>query len=104
MKLDHQEISLMFEKAEQASNLLKQLANPVRLLVLCHLTQGPMCVGDLEEMTQISQSSLSQHLAKLRHEHLVRTDKQGQHVYYYLANPHVEMILGLLYEIYCKPK
>jgi ArsR family transcriptional regulator, virulence genes transcriptional regulator len=101
MKTISFDITQMHAQSEQAASFLKSLANPVRLLALCHLIDGPLCVGELEDITNISQSALSQHLAKMRNEGLVKTQKQGQHVYYSIADKNVEVILGALYQMYC---
>lgn len=91
----------MRDKSEQAAGFLKSLSNPVRLLALCHLIDKPLCVSELEGITNISQSALSQHLAKMRKEGLVKANKEGQHVYYSIADKNVAVILGVLYEMYC---
>lgn len=95
------EMLSMLENAEKAAAFLKQLANPARLLVLCHLVNGPLCVSELEKITGLSQSALSQHLAKLRRDNFVKTQKEGQHVYYQLAEPNVQVILTALQQMFC---
>ncbi|MBN8530829.1 MAG: winged helix-turn-helix transcriptional regulator [Alphaproteobacteria bacterium] len=84
--------------------MLKLLSNPRRLMILCHLVKSPLCVGDLNKLVDLSQSALSQHLAKMREQGLVSTEKKGQMVYYRIANPEVEAILSTLYLIYRKDK
>ncbi len=89
-------------QAQQAASILKALANEHRLLVLCHLSaSGELSVGQLGERICLSQSALSQHLAKLRTERLVTTRKAAQTVYYRLCDPKVEQLLALLHQLYC---
>ncbi|MEM6462286.1 MAG: metalloregulator ArsR/SmtB family transcription factor [Pseudomonadota bacterium] len=90
------------EKAEKASQLLAAMANPKRLLILCNLVQGEMAVGTLAGAVDLSQSALSQHLAKLRALNLVSTRRDAQTIYYSVASGEVQAILETLYELYCK--
>ena len=94
-------IQEMQKNAKVASNMLKALSHESRLLILCVLTQGEMCVGDLLEYSDLSQSAFSQHLMVLRKEQLVKIRKESQTVYYSIKDPNVEKILMTLYEIYC---
>jgi len=89
------------ESAQHASRLLKSLANERRLLVLCHLSQGEKSVGELERLVDISQSALSQHLARLRREHLVETRREAQTIYYSICSPEALTVLETLYGIFC---
>ena len=98
------ELELLRESACQASNMLKALGNEYRLLILCHLLDGELQVSELLEKLELSQSSLSQHLARLRHEGLVCTRRKSQAIYYSLAGDDVRRILQVLYELYCAPK
>jgi len=93
----------MHAKAGTAANMLKHLANPSRLMVLCELGQGERSVGELEDMVGLSQSALSQHLAKLRAARLVSTRRESQTIYYSLADAGVTKIIGALYDLYCRP-
>lgn len=95
-------IKVMQRNSQNAANMLKLLANPKRLIVLCHLVKGEKSVGQLAELVELSHSALSQHLAKMRALELVEADKRGQMVYYKINNPEVEAILSTLYLIYCK--
>lgn len=80
---------------------LKVLANEDRLLLLCQLSQGEMCVGDLEAQLEIRQPTLSQQLGVLRAEGVVDTRRQGKNIYYRVADPALLEILALLYRLYC---
>ena len=92
----------MERNASKAEAMLKLLANAKRLMILCHLVKGEKSVGQLSDLVGLSQSALSQHLAKMRDLKIVDSDKQGQMVYYKISNHEVEAILSTLYLIYCK--
>jgi DNA-binding transcriptional ArsR family regulator len=88
--------------AAAAAQLLKLLANENRLLILCRLVaEREMSVGELAAAVRLSQSALSQHLAKMREEGLVATRRDAQTVYYRVANPDARRLLALLKSIYC---
>ena len=89
-------------RAAEAAALLKLLANENRLLILCQLAQvGEMSVGELTEAVGLSQSALSQHLARMRDEGLLATRRQAQTVYYRMADANAARLLKLLKSIYC---
>jgi ArsR family transcriptional regulator len=87
--------------AAQAVAALKLLANEDRLLLLCQLSQGEMCVSELEEHLGIRQPTLSQQLGVLRSEGVVTTRRQGKNIYYSVADPAMLQILAVLYRLYC---
>lgn len=91
----------MQENAGRASELLKSLANPSRLLVLCALVTREHTAGELEALTGLGQSALSQHLARLREKDLVATRRDAQRIYYSLANEEVTAVLETLHDLYC---
>lgn len=91
----------MEQAARDASDLLKAMSNQRRLLILCHLAEGERSVGELCELVQASQSALSQHLAKLRHDGLVRTRREAQTIYYSLEGEAARRILDTLHELFC---
>lgn len=88
--------------ADNATALLKSIASKPRLLVLCQLVRGECSVGGLLANTAISQSALSQHLAKLRAENIVATRKQAQTVFYRISNKSVFKLIKTLHSIYCE--
>ena len=89
-------------KAAEAAGLLKLLANENRLLILCRLAMaGEMSVTALVEAVDLSQSALSQHLAKMRDDGLVATRRDAQTIYYRIADPNAARLLALLKDIYC---
>lgn len=95
-------IHQMQENASAAESLLKSLANSYRLMVLCHLVNGEMSVGELEKKVGLSQSSLSQHLAKLREQNIVSFRKDGTTVFYQIKDKNALLILENLYAIFCE--
>lgn len=92
------------EAAEQASEFLKSLANPVRLRILCLLAQGEFAVGDIAEKLAARQSLISQHLALLRKDGLVRPRRDGQTIHYALADERAQKLIAVLYESFCPAK
>ncbi|MCP5410614.1 MAG: winged helix-turn-helix transcriptional regulator [Alphaproteobacteria bacterium] len=89
--------------AAQAADFLLLLANDRRLMILCELKQaGEMPVGALADAVGLSQSALSQHLARLRADGLVETRREGQTIHYRLArDPRVTRTLSLLKQLFC---
>lgn len=87
--------------AARASALLKALANPDRLLLLCQLSQGEYCVSELADALAILQPTLSQQLCVLRAEQLVDTRREGKQIYYRLASAEAAAVLRVLYTLYC---
>jgi len=94
-------LSEMIERSEDAELFLKQLANTNRLMILCIMSEGELTVGELNQRVPLSQSALSQHLAKLRAANFVSTRRESQTIYYTLSDPRVEKIIRNLYEIFC---
>src|SRR5690349_18939268 len=90
------------QRAAEAARLLKLLANENRLLILCRLAvEREMPVGEIASAVGLSQSALSQHLAKMREEGLVATRREAQTIHYRIADPDTRRILALLKSIYC---
>ncbi|WP_210321232.1 ArsR/SmtB family transcription factor [Aquibium microcysteis] len=100
MKMD---IARLDASAEKAAELLSALANKNRLMILCNLLNQEMAVQPLADAVGMSQSALSQQLAKLRLSRLVTTRRQGKEIYYSVASREVEEILQTLYGLYCRP-
>lgn len=94
-------LAIMEEQAGQAAKLLKALSNERRLLILCNLVGGELSVTQLNARIPLSQSALSQHLARLRQDQLVSIRKEAQTVYYRIASDQAREVLGLLYSLYC---
>lgn len=91
----------MNAQSETASHMLKAIANPQRLRILCLLVEGECTVSQLNEQVALSQSALSQHLAVLRQKSLVATRKQAQTVYYRVSDGPIRQIIQVLHDIYC---
>lgn len=87
--------------AGEAVAALKLLGNEDRLLLLCQLSAGEMCVSELEESLDIRQPTLSQQLAVLRGDGVVATRRDGKRIYYRITDPRLLDVLGLLYRLYC---
>jgi DNA-binding transcriptional ArsR family regulator len=87
----------------EACSLLKVLANPDRLLLLCQMTKGEYCVSDLENLTGIMQPTLSQQLTVLRDEQMVSTRREGKQIFYSINSREAMTVLQVLYEVYCGP-
>lgn len=93
----------MTAHADTASRLLKSLANAQRLRILCLLVTGERSVGELNERLDLSQSALSQHLARLREDGLVTTRREAQTIHYRLASGPAQRLIKTLHGIYCAP-
>jgi len=91
----------MGEHAADAAGLMKALGSESRLMILCMLADGERSVGDLNETIPLSQSALSQQLARLRQQELVTTRRESQTIYYSLAEGPADRIIRLLHDIYC---
>lgn len=95
----------MQASSDDAARLLRALANPQRLRILCLLAGNEMAVGQInEQLPELSQSALSQHLARLRDEGLVSTRREAQSVWYSLPAGPAQAIIATLYGIYCAPR
>lgn len=87
--------------ASDAAGLMKALGNESRLMILCVLAEGERSVGDLNTIVPLSQSALSQQLARLRQQNLVTTRRESQTIYYSLAQGPADRVINLLHDIYC---
>lgn len=96
------EVLALKGKVDEATDFLKKLANPDRLLVACALVEGERSVGALEDGLGIRQPGLSQQLAELRAAGLVAGRKQGKQVFYRLADPRVEAFVHIMHDLFCK--
>ena len=95
-------LKIMRRHAGDAAAMMRALSHEARLRVLCDLVEGERSAGDLVERSGLSQSALSQHLARLRLDGLVATRREAQTIFYRIADPDAARILGVLYQIYCK--
>lgn len=99
-KLDVQAMRIA---ATKAGGLLRALANPDRLLLLCQLAQGEHCVSDLEDSVGIHQPTLSQQLGVLRDECLVNTRRDGKRIFYSIASKEALAVMQVLHQQFCVP-
>lgn len=90
-----------FTELPKAVSVLKLLANPERLKIVCVLAERSLNVGEIEMLTHITQPTLSQQLGILRKKGVLSTDKRGKFVYYQLADPKLVQLIGCLHELYC---
>jgi DNA-binding transcriptional ArsR family regulator len=88
--------------AMHVAALLKAIANPSRLVILCQLAEGERSVGELERAVGLSQSGISQHLAVLRRGDVVKIRRDGQTVFYSLAGSDVVTLMGTLHAVFCR--
>jgi len=93
----------MAEHAADAAGLMKALGNESRLIILCMLADRERSVGELNETIPLSQSALSQQLARLRQQGIVKTRRESQTIFYSLADGPAEKVIHLLHETYCGP-
>ena len=92
----------MQRNAAEAVSLLKGLANESRLLIMCVLAEGEVSVSQLNTRIKLSQSALSQHLAVLRDQGLVKTRRESQTIYYRLAESPAMSVIEILHAVYCE--
>jgi ArsR family transcriptional regulator len=96
------EIEALGQKASQIAEVLKGLGNDARLLVLCQLVQrGEMTAGSLTGTAGLSQSALSQHLKRMREDGIVATRRDGQTIWYRIADQRIEGLMAELYRLFC---
>lgn len=96
------DIERLRANAASACALLKALANPDRLLLLCQLSQGERNVSELEQLLGIQQPTLSQQLAVLRREGLVATRREGKQIHYRISSPEALAVITTLYQLFCE--
>lgn len=96
------DIQKLRENAGEAERLLKSLANPDRLLLLCQLAKGEMNVGQLEQQLGIHQPTLSQQLGVLRREGLVATRREGKQIFYRINSGPALAVINTLYHLFCE--
>ena len=94
-------LTKMQSAAGDACRLMKVLSNRDRMLLLCQISQGELCVGELEECLDIHQPTLSQQLTVLRNEELAQTRREGKQIYYSLSNRVALEVMNVLYQNYC---
>jgi len=106
-RLDHDrmtDLDQLKANALRASGLLKAMSNEHRLMILCQLLHGEKSVGELEKIIGLSQSALSQHLARLRRDSLVSTRRSAQTIFYSLQGREAPAVIQTLYSLFCAPQ
>ena len=98
---DSLDMSELKGSAERAAELLKTLSHSGRLLILCNLADGEKSVGELEGLLKSRQAAVSQQLARLRKDGLVRFRRDGKTIYYSLSDKKARRVIELLYSLYC---
>jgi DNA-binding transcriptional ArsR family regulator len=101
-KIDITNFAVLRESADVATALMKVLANPDRLILLCQLSHGEKPVGELEVLTGIKQPTLSQQLTVLRENKVVKTRREGKNIYYSVSSKPALAIINVLAEQICK--
>ena len=91
------------QSAGEATRLLRALSNEHRLMILCQLGDGEMQVSQLQALVGLSQSALSQHLARLREDGMVATRRDGTAVFYRIHDPAALKVIAVLADLYCSP-
>jgi DNA-binding transcriptional ArsR family regulator len=100
----HVELVQLEASAQAAARLMKLLSSEQRLILLCRLIEGECSVGDLANYVALAPSAASQHLAKLRAEGIVSTRREGQTIYYQIADPKTVRVIDVLCELYRKKR
>jgi ArsR family transcriptional regulator, virulence genes transcriptional regulator len=94
--MSEMKLSALCERATEVAGLLKLVANEQRLVLLCRLREGEASVGELVNLCGLSQSSVSQHLAKMREGGILQTRRDAQTIFYRLADPHIESLMEFM--------
>jgi len=100
-ELSEVQLQQMQTHAADAASLMRAFGNESRLMILCALADGERSVGELNEIIPLSQSALSQQLARLRREELVKTRRESQVIHYSLSTGPADRVINVLHDIYC---
>jgi len=93
----------LFDNADMAARFLSAIGNGKRFAIMCYLFHGEMSVGEIAEKVELSQSALSQHLAKLRHLGIVETRRDRQMIYYSCSSPEMRQMLMTMDDLFGGP-
>jgi DNA-binding transcriptional ArsR family regulator len=99
---DAPELEKMVRKAREASDFLKAMAHETRLLLLCYLSERERSVTELESVLSLRQPTVSQQLARLRFDGLVKTRREGKTIYYRIADEKLHRVIAVIYDIFCR--
>jgi DNA-binding transcriptional ArsR family regulator len=92
----------LMDQAQHASDFLKALSHPARLVILCLLVEGEKSVSELEQILKLRQPAVSQQLARLRADDLVEVRRDGKNMYYALARAEVREVITVLHRLFCE--
>ncbi|MEP3437483.1 MAG: metalloregulator ArsR/SmtB family transcription factor [Hoeflea sp.] len=98
-----QDIEVLAGHARKAGDILKALSHETRLLILWLLSENERSVSELEELLALPQAAVSQQLARLRFDHMVRPRREGRMIYYSISDSEVSAIVASLYDLLCRP-
>ncbi len=101
--MEPEELNALMAQAREASELLKALSHETRLLILCLLSEGEKAVSELEATMKMPQAAVSQQLARLRLDGLVKARRDGRMIYYSISDREVSSVVETLYDLFCKP-
>jgi len=96
-----QSIAQLNERADEASHLLKSLASPIRLKILCQMVDGERSVGEIAANIGIRDTLASQHLSLLRRDGIVATRRDAQTIYYRVDSDAARRLIGVLHDCFC---
>ncbi len=102
--MSDEEMDQMVQSACEAASFLKAISHEGRLMILCHLATGEKSVTELEELLSARQAAVSQQLARLRLEGLVRQRRDGKAIFYRLSDDRAKRIIEVVYDMFCKQK
>lgn len=91
----------MLKNCDAVARLMKSIAHPKRLMLLCHLSNGRKTVGELVNLCKVSQSASSQFLNRMKYEGVITSIKSGKHVYYLIDDPKIKSLIVQLHRIFC---
>jgi ArsR family transcriptional regulator len=104
MNIPKLDLETFERQATEVADVLRALANERRLMILCKLVEwGEANVTTLADAVGLSQSALSQHLARMRDEGIVAFRRESQTIWYRIADSRIEQLFATLYSLYCKP-
>lgn len=91
----------MKDKCVEVSTIMKAIAHPQRLMIMCYLAEGEKNVGEIQELCEISQSQLSQFLNRMQREKLLKVRKESQFSYYSIADKNLMKLIQSMQKIFC---
>ena len=95
-------LELMQSKCGEVSSIMKAIAHPQRLMLMCHLAEGEKNVSELLELCEVSQSQLSQFLNRMHREKLLKVRRDGNFSYYSIADKNITKLIQSMQKIFCK--